>query len=104
MIIEHGEKFQNSLKKIKKKHSELLMYEKVKNHMKRCNDFLEFSRSPISIMYGFEPLKYELNGYYSCNLNKNGGTVRLIFSTDGNKLITLEFVSTDHYSDFKNVM
>ena len=38
------------------------------------------------------------------NLNKNGGTVRLIFTSNEDDLITLEFVSTDHYKDFKKVI
>lgn len=104
MKIEYGEKFEKSLKKLKKRHSDLQMYEKIINHMKRCNDFNEFSKSPISLIYGFEALKYELNGFFSCNLNKNGGTIRLIFSSNQTNLITLEFVSTDHYLDFKNVI
>ena len=67
-------------------------------------DFCEFKKNPISLIYGFEALKYEFNGYYSCNLNKNGGTVRLIFTSNEDDLITLEFVSTDHYKDFKKVI
>lgn len=104
MKIEHGDKFKNSFKRLKNKHFELSVYEKILNHMHRCLDFNEFSKSPISFIYGYEALKYELNGYHSCNLNKNGGTVRLIFSTDGNELITLEYVSTDHYNDFKKLI
>ena len=45
---------------------------------------------------------YELNGYYSFNLNKNSGVVRLIVSTDNNEILRLEFVSVNHYDDFKN--
>ena len=104
MKIEHNDRFKNSLKKIKKKFNELDMYEKIVNHMLRCNDFNEFKKNPISRMYGFEQLKYDLNCYYSCNLNKNGGTDRLIFSTDDDKLITLEYVSIDHYEDFKKII
>lgn len=104
MKIEQHERFKNSLKKLKKNYNEQMMYEKIVNHMKICNNFKDFSNNPISIMYGFEPLKHELNGYYSCNLNKNGGTIRLIFSSDENNIITLEYVSTDHYLDFKKII
>ena len=78
------------------------MLEKIINHIKQCGDFIELSRNPISLMYGFEPLKYELNGYYSFNLNKNGGKIRLLFSTKSTDEIILEYISTDHYEDFKN--
>ncbi len=101
MKINYGEKFKNSLKKIKKKHDELFTYEKIVNHIKQCNDFSDLSIHPISYVYGFEQLKHEYNGYYSFNLNKNGGTDRLIFSLCDNKSIILEYISTDHYKDFK---
>ena len=104
MKIAYGIKYKNSLKKIKNKYSEKEMLEKILNHIKRCNDFCEFKKNPISLIYGFEALKYEFNGYYRCNLNKNGGTVRLIFTSNEDDLITLEFVSTDHYKDFKKVI
>lgn len=102
LIIEYGDKYKNSFKGIKNKHKEKEMLELIINHIKLCSDFQCLSTHPVSLMYGFEPLKYELNGYYSFNLNKNSGVVRLIFSTDNNEILRLEFVSVNHYDDFKN--
>ena len=102
LIIEYGDKYKNSFKGIKNKHKEKEMLELIINHIKLCSDFQCLSTHPVSLMYGFEPLKYELNGYYSFNLNKNSGVVRLIVSTDNNKILRLEFVSVNHYDDFKN--
>lgn len=102
LIIEYGDKYKNSFKGIKNKHKEKEMLELIINHIKLCSDFQCLSTHPVSLMYGFEPLKYELNGYYSFNLNKNSGVVRLIVSTDNNEILRLEFVSVNHYDDFKN--
>lgn len=102
MKIEYGSKYKNSLKSIKKRHKESNTLEMVLNHIRQCIDFNELSRSPISQMYEYEALKYELNGYHSFNLNKNGGKIRLIFSTDNYQTIILEFISINHYEDFKN--
>lgn len=42
-------------------------------------------------------------GYYSFNLSKNGGVIRLIVqsSIDNNSLI-FAFISYDHYRDFSS--
>ena len=102
MKIEYGNKYKNSLKSIKRRHKESNTLEKVLNHIRQCIDFNELIRNPISLMYEYEALKYELNGYHSFNLNRNGGKIRLIFSTDNQQLVTLEFLSVNHYEDFKN--
>lgn len=102
MIIEYGDKYKNGLKRIRNKHKEKDTLELIVNHIKLCNDFQCLCTHPVSLMYGFEPLKYELNGYYSFNLNKSSGVVRLIVSTDKNETLRLEFVSVNHYDDFKN--
>lgn len=102
LIIEYGDKYKNSYKGIKNKHKEKDTLELIINHIKLCKDFQCLSTHSVSLMYGFEPLKYELNGYYSFNLNKNSGVVRLIVSTDSNEILRLEFVSVNHYDDFKN--
>ena len=101
MKIEYGIKFKNSIKSIKNKHNVKSTLDMIVNHIKQCNTFQELISNPISLMYGYEPLKYELNGYYSFNLNKNGGKTRLIFSLL-NDYIILEYISVNHYEDFKN--
>lgn len=53
-------------------------------------------------MYGFEPLKHEMRGYYSFNLCKVGGVIRLVFTIDvKNNSVNLEYISMNHYKDFK---
>lgn len=95
-------KFKNEEKKLKRHHNELNQYEKIKTHIKECRDYNELQNHPISTIYGFEQLKYEFSGYYSFNLSKNGGVIRLICSIDKNKnCLKLEFISTNHYKDFK---
>ena len=101
MNIDYGTKYKNSVKSIKNRHSEKKTLNLIINHIKQCDDFQELIRNPISLMFGYESLKYELNGYHSFNLNKNGGKIRLLFSVQGNHVI-LEYVSIEHYEDFKN--
>lgn len=101
MKIDYGIKYKNSLKNIKNRHKEKETLDMVLNHIKQCNNFQELNSNPISLMFGYEPLKYDLNGYYSFNLNKNGGKIRLIFSLS-NDYIILEYISIEHYEDFKN--
>lgn len=102
MIIEYGEKYKNSLKNIENRHKEKKTLDMILNHIKQCSDFKDLKTNPISMMFEYEPLKYELNGYHSFNLNKNGGKIRLIFSVKCNDVLTLEYISVEHYEDFKN--
>lgn len=89
-------------KNIKKHYLEREMLEKIKNHIKQSKNFFELMTNPISKMYGYEALKYELNEYYSFNLCKNGGKIRLIFSVEAHiNQVCLEFISLNHYEDFK---
>lgn len=64
MIIARCENFKNEQKKLKKHYKEQRNLELILNHIKICQSFQELSTSPISYMYGFEALKYELSGYY----------------------------------------
>ncbi len=52
-------------------------------------------------MYNLEQLKYELNKFHSFNLEKSGGTIRLIvkFSLELNE-VKLIYASFKHYIDF----
>lgn len=96
------ENFTNEEKKLKRYKREQAMYNKIIEHIKLCKDFNELQYNPISKMYGFEPLKYQLSGYYSFNLSKNGGVIRLIVSENQDcTVLNLEFVTMDHYEDFK---
>ena len=103
MKIAYGKLYKNSKKNIKKNYKEQHILDMVLNHIKQCLNFKELKSNPISAIYGYEQLKYELNNYYSFNLSKNGGKIRLIFSV--NELLNqvcLEYISNNHYLDFKN--
>ncbi len=103
MRIEYGKLYKNSEKNIKKHYNEKNTLDRLKNHIKQAVNFTDLKSNPISIMYGFEQLKYGLNKYYSFNLCKNGGKIRLIFSVDESlNQVSLEYISTNHYIDFKN--
>lgn len=92
--------FKNEEKKLKKHYDEQIILEKNLGHIKRCESHEELCNNPVSLMYGFEELKHEFNGYYSFNLCKKGGVIRLIFSIDKD-VMKLEFISMNHYDDFK---
>ncbi len=103
MQITYGNLYRSSEKNIKRRFKEQDTLNKIKNHIKQSSNFIELKSNPISIMYGFEQLKYELNDYYSFNLCKNGGKIRLIFSIDISlNQVSLEYISVEHYADFKN--
>lgn len=101
--IEYNNKYDKSLKKLKKYNYERDILTKIINLMKVSNSVNEFIDSPLAKLYKYEKLKYELDGYCSLNLSKNGGTIRLIFSTDCVEgKIFMEYISMEHYKDFKN--
>ncbi len=96
-------KFEKEIKKIKKHYKEQEKLDKIINHIKMCDTMEILENHSISKIYEFEPLKHELNGYYSFNLCKKGGVIRLIFTVDRvNNIVILEYISMDHYDDFKN--
>ena len=89
-------------KELKKYTNEKQQLEKIIVHIKNCNTYKELQLHPISKMYGFEALRNEMSGYYSFNLCKNGGMIRLICSIDiEQNTVNFEFISTKHYEDFK---
>ena len=53
-------------------------------------------------MYHFERLKYNMNPYYSFNLNKHSGVIRLIIKPNNDNEIELFLItiSFNHYKDF----
>lgn len=101
-MILNRDNFNNQEKKLKKYNEEKKTYDKIINHIKLCNNFTELGYSPMSLMYGFEALKHELSGYYSFRLSKKGGVIRLIVSEGkSDEEINLEYISMEHYEDFK---
>lgn len=96
------EEFKKQEKKLKKYHDEMFKLNKIILHIKQSSTYEDLYQNPMSKIYGFEALKDDMCGYYSFNLCKKGGTIRLIVSIDKeNKIVRLEYISTDHYSDFK---
>ena len=94
--------FKNEEKKLKKYFNEKNNYEKILIHIRMVNNYRELCMHPFSIMYGFEKLKYFDDEYYSFNLGKKGGVIRLIFKIDKvNNAVILKFISMSHYDDFK---
>lgn len=99
-IIREG--FKNEEKKLKKYFNEKDNYEKLIRHIRNINSYAELCVHPFSSMFGFERLKYFDDEYYSFNLGKKGGVIRLIFKIDKvNNAVILEYISMKHYEDFK---
>lgn len=92
--------FKNQEKKLKNHIKEQEILSKIIVLLKESKDLKELSANPICFLYNFEALKDDLFGFYSFNLSKNGGTIRLIcsFNSDG---VNLEYISLNHYADFK---
>ena len=96
--------FKNQEKKLKKHYEEQKTIEKIILLIKESPNFEGLFNNPITKMYGFEKLRKDLSGYYSFNLCKNGGQIRLICEIDKNKdIVYLVFISLNHYEDFKKI-
>jgi Txe/YoeB family toxin of Txe-Axe toxin-antitoxin module len=91
----------SELKKLKRYPMEQKVLDRVLKHIKICENFKALDTNPISRMYSFERLKYGLSQYYSFRLEKSG-VIRLIVSIDEeNNIVSIEYISVDHYDDFK---
>ena len=103
MNIIYTKSFDNTYKYLKKHHKEKNILNDIKEHIEAVDTFKALINNPLAKMYGFEPLKHEKSGYYSFNLSKNGGVIRLIVqpSVDDTALI-FAFISYDHYRDFSS--
>lgn len=77
--------FNREEKKLAKHYEEQRMLEKILLHIKQSLSYDDLSLNPISKMYGFEALKCDMSGFYSFNLCKNGGMIRLICKIDKKK-------------------
>ena len=98
----HLDGFKKELKKLKRHPKEMERCLNIIEHIKLCNNYEELKNNPLSKRYGFETLKYEMNGYHSFNLCFGGGVIRLICSVfEDDNIIRLEYISKKHYEDFK---
>ena len=96
--------FKNEEKKLKRHYKEKEMLEKIILLIKESSSYDELVINPFSKMYGFEILRYDMSGYYSFNLCKNGGMIRLICRIEKEKnLVILEYITMNHYEDFKRM-
>ena len=69
--------------------------------IRNSDSIVSLKKNSLSLMYGFEQLKYNLNKYYSFNLSKNGGVIRLIISLNVDyNAVHLLYISFQHYNDF----
>lgn len=101
MIINYTKSYDNTIKKLKKYPKELDNLENIKSLIKESINFIELSNNPLATMYSFERLKHKNNDYWSFNLSKHGGVIRLIVKpTENDNIILLAFVSYNHYKDF----
>lgn len=101
-IWKYKEKILKTKRKLKRYFNEKNHYDRILEHIKMVKSYDELCNHPFSIMYGFERLKYFKDEYYSFNLGKNKGVIRLIFKIDReNNVVILKFISMDHYNDFK---
>lgn len=78
------------------------MLDKIICIFKEDRTFDDLCNNPFYYLYRFEKLKHEMKGYYSCNLQKSDGVIRLIFKIDKvTNEIGLIFITMNHYEDFK---
>lgn len=99
--IKYTKSYDKTSKKLKNHHNELINLEKIMSIIKNSQNISELINNPLSKMYNLEQLKYQLNEFHSFNLEKNGGTIRLIIKLvpELNE-VELIYISYDHYQDF----
>lgn len=73
------------------------------SHIEAAKDFDELKNHPISYIYGLEILRGDLSGFYKFIIDQKNSKLRLLFSYENNVLI-LEFISDEHYVDFKRYL
>ena len=98
MNIIYTKSYDKSIKKIKNHHLEQEELNYILEYLRSKRYFHEIINDPMSKIYGFERLRYELNSFYSFKLSK---MVRLIVKpNDENIELYLVYISTKHYDDF----
>ena len=102
MNIIHTKNFDSAFKKLQKHRVEYNNLLKILDIIENTNTFNELLILPQVKMYGFERMKYDKRDFYSFNLCKNGGVIRLIVKPKENNNIEIYLVtiSFNHYDDF----
>lgn len=106
MEIVFSKSFDNSSKCLKNRVKCKERLNEILDFIQNSSDFNELNNNPLNKLYDFEPLKYNLSGFYSfCLQPGKKGTIRLIVKPDekNNKRIILSYVSLNHYKDFKKL-
>lgn len=105
MKIDETTGYKNSVKKIKKNYEAKRKLNTIINHIEAVDTYDELKKHPMSYIYGFEELRDDLTNYCRFSLDKNGGTgkLRLIFSCLDDSIV-LEYISDEHYEDFKKYL
>jgi len=98
--------YKNTKRKIKNNFDVQKKLDKVLSHIEAVKNFKELKHSDISKLYGFKELSSDLSGYYRFGIDKNSkvGKYRLLFTTIDECTIQLEFISDEHYEDFKRYL
>lgn len=98
--IKYTKSYDNSIKKLRRYNKEKENLTKIIEFIERNDTFIQLTLHPFAKMYGFERLKHDKNEFYSFNLSKNGGVIRLIVLPQTDNSIYLVYISFDHYKDF----
>lgn len=102
MTIIYTKSFDNSAKDLKKHRKELTILKEITEKITYHDTFEELRSNPaMTTIYKFKQLKHQNSGFWSFNLEKNGGVIRLIVmpSPVENEIIFV-YVSYNHYKDF----
>lgn len=102
MDIIYTKSFDNSAKGLKRYRKELTILKEITEKVTNHNTFEELRNNPVmTTIYKFKELRHQNSGFWSFNLEKNGGVIRLIVmpSEKENEIIFV-YVSYDHYKDF----
>lgn len=99
--ILYTKSYDRTLKKLNKYQKEKQILMNILDFIRNSGNIQSIKISGLSLMYGFEQLKHNLNRYHSFNLSKNGGVIRLIVYLDiTRECVELLYISYDHYEDF----
>ncbi len=88
MKVLYTKSYDKGLKELKKKRKTEILnnLDEIILLLKSIQIFDELKTNDIAALYGYEQLKYGLNEYYSCNLSKNKGIIRLLIQPKENHL------------------
>ena len=105
MNIKETTGYKNSKNKIKKNYDAQNKLSKIISHIEATKDINDLKTNVLSYIYGYEELKNDLSGYHRFGIDKNSktGKLRLIFSISNNT-IYIEYISDNHYEDFKKYL